>query len=139
MRSQRLGAVLRGLRALRSRVARADHEARPGDVARRRLYLRRVPVNRQPQLCQALDHGAFPGPQLALAVAEQRKVVDVAQVGPATRFAGALADAIGVAAGDGQALETRLDNASQRVMDDPIANGAALILRRFGSSMQKLT
>ncbi|WP_300335468.1 hypothetical protein [Accumulibacter sp.] len=70
---------------------------------------------------------------MALAVAEQRKVVDVAQVGPATRFAGALADAIGVAVGDEQALETRLDNASQRVMDDPIAErrGADLASLRF--------
>ena len=49
----------------------------------------------------------------------------------------AFADAIGVAIRNEHALEARLDDRAQGVVDDAVANTAALILRRFGSWMKK--
>ena len=84
-------AEMAGGRAHLARLDQAvrgiDDETEPRNAAGCRQNLRRVLVNRQPQLRQALDECAFPRPQLALAVAEQRKVVDITQVVAAAEFA----------------------------------------------------
>ena len=69
-------------------VTRMDDETQPRNAAGCRQDLRRVLVNRQPQVRQTPDERTLPRPQLAFAVAEQRKVVDVAQVRRATQLAG---------------------------------------------------
>ena len=44
-------------------------------------------MHRQPQPGQPVDDGLFPAPQLPLAVAEQRKIIDVAQIRRAAQLA----------------------------------------------------
>src|SRR5579872_820027 len=64
---------------------RPDDPAQPGNALRHRHDLR-PGVNRQAQVCQLVLNGAFPYPEIALTVAEQAKIIHVAQVAGAAQF-----------------------------------------------------
>lgn len=67
-------------------VRRMNDEAEPGNAGAHRQHLRPALVDDETQTRQPLDYRRLPRPQLGLVVAEQGKVVDIAQVGMAAEF-----------------------------------------------------
>jgi hypothetical protein len=75
------------LACLDAAVGRVDDEAEPGNAGGHGQHLRPALVNDEAQGRQPLDNCRLPRPQLGLLVAEQREVVDVAEVGAAAEHA----------------------------------------------------